>query len=203
MKKAIRLVSVLILCTVLTACRNTDFINLASFTDNYNKVRPDGSKIDFSSFYSEMKDETEILSFFPFNTDNVAVRLITDSKKQIGEARIIIRKADKNGNPISVSNIDFESFQTAASSTCSAFSNGEITDIPDKIVPKSISDLSADSEKTAESGSYYFIYRSNSLVSEIVIKNKWLSPVETTKKPENKEPFANMTETRSNTVPHK
>ena len=202
MKKAIRLVSVLILCTVLTACRNTDFINLASFIDNYNKVCPDEEKIDFSSFYSEVKEETEILSFFPTETNNVAVRLITDSKKQIGEARIIIRKADKNGGSVSVSS-DFLSFQTAAVSTCSAFSNGEITEIPDEIVPKSIPDFSADSEITAESGNYYFIYRSNSLVSEIVIKNKWLSPVETTRKPENKEPFANMTETRSNTVPHK
>ena len=82
-------------------------------------------------------------------------------------------------------------------------SNGELEEIPKEIVPDSLSDINGVSEKTGESGSFYFIYRSNRLASEIVIKNKWLSPVETTKKPENKEPFAEMTETRSNTVPHK
>lgn len=203
MKKAIRLVFLLLLCILLTACQNTDFINLFSFIENYNDVCQEERKIDFGSFTCETQKDHEILTFFPYATNNVAVRLISDSKQQIGEARIVLRKTDKSGNPVTVSESDLSGFQSAAQFTCYALSNGEIQAVPEKIIPKSTADLSGNNEKTESSGSFYFIYYSNQLVSEIVIKNQWLSPVETTKKPENKKPFAEMTETRSNTVPHK
>lgn len=203
MKKAIRLVFLLLLCLLLTACQNTDFINLLSFIENYNEICREEGKIDFGSFSVETQGDHEILTFFPFETNNVAVRLKSDSQQQIGEARIVLRKTDKSGNPITVSESDLTSFQSAAQLTCYALSNGENRSLPKEIIPESGSDLNGDTEKTASSGNFYFIYYSNRLVSEIVIKNQWLSPVETTKKPENKEPFAEMTETRSNTVPHK
>ena len=75
--------------------------------------------------------------------------------------------------------------------------------MPKAILPSSVADLKEETEKTAELQEYYFIYYSNSLVSEIIIRNNKLKQTETTKKPENKEPFAKMTETRKNTVPHK
>lgn len=203
MKKGIRLLFLSAAFLFLTACHNTDFMNLSSFIRNYNEVSPQEHVIDFGSFSVEEQGDGEILSFFPYESYHVAVRLIADLHKQIGEARIILRKSDKNGSAVSVSESDYINFKTAAKYTCYALSNGELEEIPKGIVPDSLSDINGVSEKTGESGSFYFIYRSNRLASEIVIKNKWLSPVETTKKPENKEPFAEMTETRSNTVPHK
>lgn len=203
MKKGIRLLFLSAAFLFLTACHNTDFMNLSSFIRNYNEVSPQEQVIDFGSFSVEEQGGGEILSFFPYESYHVAVRLIADSQKRIGEARIVLRKTDKSGNPITVSESDLTSFQSAAQLTCYALSNGENRSLPKEIIPESGSDLNGDTEKTASSGNFYFIYYSNRLVSEIVIKNQWLSPVETTKKPENKEPFAEMTETRSNTVPHK
>lgn len=202
MKNFMKSVMIVLLCVCLTACRSTDYINPASFIENYNKVCGE-EKIDFDSFIAETKGEKEIVCFFPFDRETVAVRLISNSKKQIEEIRVVLRKCDLSGNSMTIHDDDLKSFQSAGDFAVYAFSNGAVERLPDTIVPKSVSELSGDHEKTASDGSFRFVYYSNSVECVISVKNKWLSPTETTKKPENKEPFAQMTETRNFTVPHR
>ncbi len=203
MKKSAVIIMIIFLCFVLSACRNTDFVNLSSFIDNYNTVSEQENKIDFSSFVVDENENKQTVSFFPDGTDKMAVRLENDEFRQIGEARIVLRKADKNADRIELSEDDRNSFFNVCNKTAYAFSNGEITEIPAQIFPASVPDLFKESEKTKETGDYYFIYYSNSLVSEVIIRNNKLKQTETTNKPENKAPFAQMTQTRENTVPHK
>lgn len=203
MKKTAMLIMIVSMCFIFTACRNTDFVNLSSFIDNYNAVNEAENKIDFSSFVVDENENKQIVSFFPDGTDIMAVRLENDEFRQIGEARIVLRKADKNGDRIELIENDRNSFFNVCNKTAYAFSNGEITEIPAKIFPASVPDLFKESEITKETGDYYFIYYSNSLVSEVIIRNNKLKQTQTTNKPENKEPFAHLTETRENTVPHK
>lgn len=191
-----------LLCLSLTACRSTDYINLASFIENYNRVCGE-EKIGFDMFYTETKSEKEITNFFPSAKDTVAVRLIGNAKNQIEQVRVVLRKCDSSGNALSLQDDDLQSFLSAAEFSAYAFSNGAVECLPEPIAPKSVSQLSTDVEKTASDGSFTFVYYSNSVECVITMKNKWLSPTETTKKPENKEPFAQMTETRNFTVPHR
>ena len=203
MKKTAMLIMIVSMCFIFTACRNTDFVNLSSFIDNYNAVNEAENKIDFSSFVVDENENKQIVSFFPDGTDIMAVRLENDEFNQIGEARIVLRKADKNADKIKLTEDDRNSFFNVCNKTAYAFSNGEITEIPAQIFLASVPDLFKESEITKETGDYYFIYYANSLVSVVIIRNNKLKHTETTNKPENKAPFAQMTETRSNTVPHK
>ena len=84
-----------------------------------------------------------------------------------------------------------------------AFTGVKIYSFIECFFPASVPDLFKESEITKETGDYYFIYYANSLVSVVIIRNNKLKHTETTNKPENKEPFAQLTETRENTVPHK
>ncbi|MGN1444598.1 MAG: hypothetical protein ACI4XE_12200 [Acutalibacteraceae bacterium] len=203
MKKTAVLFLALSLCLVLSACRNTDFVNLSSFIDTYNSISDENGQIDFSALIIEKNENKEIASFFPDGTYKIAVRLENNEVKQIGEARIVLRKTDKNGNPIELSENDLNRFLVVCNQTVFALSNCAVSEVPQSIRPASVSDLKVETEKTAESPDYYYIYYSNSLVSVVIIRNNKLKQTETTKKPENKEPFAQMTETRENTVPHK
>lgn len=203
MKKTAMLIMIVSMCFIFSACRNTDFVNLSSFIDNYNAINEAENQIDFSSFVVDESENRETASFFPFQTYIVAVRLENDDLKQIGEARIVLRKTDKSANQLNLTENELNCFLQACNRTIFALSNREISEVPAKILPVSVSDLLKESEKTTEDGGYYFIYYSNSLVSEVIIRNNKLKQTETTNKPENKEPFAQLTETRENTVPHK
>lgn len=203
MKKTAAFILVLSMCFALSACRNTDFVNLSSFIDYYNTLCEEESQLDFSSFIVDQKDNKQTASFFPYGSYKITVRLENDEFKQIEETRIVLRKTDKNANRIVLTQEDLKNYLEACNKTVFAFSNCEITEVPKAVLPSSVSALAEETEKTAESQEYYFIYYSNSLVSEIIIRNNKLKQTETTKKPENKEPFAQMTETRKNTVPHK
>lgn len=203
MKKTAALILILSMCFALSACRNTDFVNLSSFIDHYNTLCEEESQLDYSSFIVDQNENKQIASFFPYGSYKITVRLENDEFKQIGEARIVLRKTDKNANRIELSDEDLKNYLEVCNKTVFAFSNCEINEVPKAILPSSVADLKEETEKTAELQEYYFIYYSNSLVSEIIIRNNKLKQTETTKKPENKEPFAKMTETRKNTVPHK
>ena len=203
MKKTVRLIFIISMCFALTACRNNDFVNLSSFIDHYNAVSEEENRIDFSDFLIDDSENKQTASFFPFGTYNIAVRLENDALNQIGEARIVLRKTDKNIHPLTLTENDLNCFLQACNKTVFALSNREISEVPEQILPASVSELLKENEKTADCGGYYFIFYSNSLVSEVIIRNNQLKQTETTGKPENKVPFAQMTETRENTVPHK
>lgn len=187
----------------LTACRNPDFVNLSSFIDGYNAMCEEGDRIDFSSFVLEKSETVQTASFFPFGGSLIAVRLESDNSKQIGEARILIRKTDEKTKERKPTEDELSLFLQACRNTVYALSNGGMYEIPASVMPSSASQLYEETEKTADADGYYFIYYSNKLVSEVIIRNSKLKQTETTKKPENKQPFAQLTQTRENTVPHK
>ena len=59
------------------------------------------------------------------------------------------------------------------------------------------------SEKTDKYKDYNFIYISNDICRELIIRNKWFFEEETTEKPENINSFLNTAPIRTETAPHR
>ena len=78
MKKTAALILILSMCFALSACRNTDFVNLSSFIDHYNTLCEEESQLDYSSFIVDQKENKQTVSFFPYGSYKITVRLEND-----------------------------------------------------------------------------------------------------------------------------
>lgn len=199
MKKIFKLTAVCCVFLMLTACTKSRFMNLGEFIDSFNTVS--ARQIDYFDFIRS--EENGGLCHEAYFADGVVVKLISGGDKKISECRIAAAKAGKGGEKLDMTQERFDSFISAVDSVCLAFTLGEAGDAAERFGLTAPQSLSAQCEKTAETDGFYLIYLSTPLVSEVMIYNKALHPVEPTEKPENKAPFDDIGETRGFTVPHK
>lgn len=199
MKKIIKLAAVLCVFLSLSACTESRFMNFGDFVGRYNELAE--APLDFADFIR--KEENGLLCHeLCLQENRVLVKLFSDGEKLISQCTIAVAKTDKNGNSAEISQSLAESFLSQANLVAKTFTGGECRAVSASLGLSGKDSLSAEREKTAEEGDFYFVYLSNSLLSEIIIYNKNLHPVEQTEKPENKAPFDDIGETRNFTVPH-
>lgn len=201
MKKLYSLLSLLLVFVFLSSCSHSEFLNLASFTENFSVLMP----LDLTDFikYQDESGEPVYLTYINCDGNTVLLKLLAEDDLKIKECRVSVSKYDEKGKKIKSFEEIKNSFQNVCSATISAYTYLNIEE-SDKIIGKLDITKNFDKknfEKTYENGSFNFAFLSNDLCLELIIKNKWINEIETTQKPENKNDFANNTSIRTETVP--
>lgn len=197
--------SVLLVLTFLTSCSESSFVNLAVFIENFNSLE-DEEILDFPDFTVSTGSGGETVYTRSFEKDGhtVLLRLTADDDKKITACRVVIPKRDKTGKKLKQSDERQKFFaQTAEKTICAftLFDDEKSKQIISSFDLSNSKTLKNEGEITKEEEGFYFIYLSNSLCSEFIIKNIWLCEIESTLKPESKGGFIEGTGIRTDTVP--
>ncbi len=201
MKKSCLILSLLLVFVFLSSCSHSEFLNLATFVENFSVLRP-LALTDFIKYDDESK-ETVYLTYINCDENTVLLKLLCESDLKIKECRVTASKYDEKGKKIKSFEKIKKSFQDVCSGTILAYTYLSKEE-GDKII-KNLDIMNnfekKNFEKTYQNENFNFALLSNDLCCELIIKNKWINETETTKKPENKNDFANNTSIRTETVP--
>lgn len=197
----------MLLCLLLTACTQSEFINLAQFIENFNAFKSDDS-IDFTDFsVSTGSGGESVYTYEPKDCEEkIIVRLVADDDLKISSCRVVLAKSDHTGQKLAYNKELHRVFYELCKRTVCAFTfcSGQESEALIEAFSLSLKQtLTKEGELTRQQGDYYYTYLSNSLCSEFIISNKWLCEMETTLKPESKNAFLNSTSVRTETVPHR
>lgn len=202
MKKILFIFVVGAVSLLLTSCSHSEYLDFASFVNNYNQ----NETLEFENFIS-YPDEQEGKTIYscPLKNGNntVLLTLVADNASRIEQCRITLAKCTENGEKNAPDENSKELFKKSCINTVSAFTY-ETPEISEKMLADfdfSKIDKADSFEQTKGEGSYYCILLTNELATEFIIKNKWLCEIEETQKPENKNDFAENTNIRTETVP--
>ncbi len=198
-------ISVFLMCLSIivgsiTACSKEEFINVLSFTDNFNKYSVE-QEIELTGYIIE----NNIWSMpFTDGTEAVLLRLVTDENGYIEHLRITLSKVDEEGKRSTVNEKRKNLFLSTVKKSVMAytwFSEKEADDIIEKMNLDNLSSYKKEGELNTDIGSFRFVYYSVGLCSVFSVYNIHLHPTEKTEKPESKPAFGNTTNIRTETVP--
>ena len=202
MKKLVSVFIIIPFTICLVSCTHSEYLNFASFVDNYNH----NDILDyqsFISFYDENKGSDIFSCTIRKEKSTVLLNLITDENSRINQCSITIAKCSENADKINLNSSDINNFKSVCKNAVSAYTYKTSDDSEKLLADFDFKKAAAtDSfEQTKGEGSYYMILLSNELSCEFIIKNRWLCDIETTQKPDNKNDFVENTSIRTETVP--
>ena len=174
-KGFICLVSVL----MLSACTQSQFMDLSGFIYNYNKVNDE--KIDFTDFYID----EERGSTYTFFGDGIILTLEA-ADGRITECRLSLPKLDIKGNKSETYGKDIGLFRQVLTGTLRAYCHYDRYSAEEVLGLLSLSDDASfykQGELTLKRGNFYFICYSDDITFQFRILNLYLTEVEPTKKP--------------------
>ncbi|MCM1544391.1 MAG: hypothetical protein NC110_03745 [Ruminococcus sp.] len=188
----------------LCACTKSEFMQLSAFIENYNRHQTE-QPLGFTDLLATTNSgQTFYNCFFSCGKNSVALRIIEDENKKIEQCRVILPKLDEKGKPLTLTDDMISLFCKTAANTLAAFTlctSEQAQAVINEFALTKPETFSAQGELTKQSGSFYYVYLSNSLVSEFIIYNKWLHEIESTNKPVSKVAYADTTKIRDETVP--
>ena len=195
-----------VLCAVmllnLCACRAQETIELTEFLARWNRVSE--QKLRVKDFYLE--DDAAQTRRFALLDGGLLLRLISTNDERLTEARLILPKAEADGSPRVPTEEQTTAFFNAAAALLYAlcnFSPERAKATATAFGLDSAALASKQGEQTAMVHPFQLTWLSNTLECAFVIDNTRLVKIETTRKPERKQPFDATTATRTDTVPHK
>ncbi|MCM1392063.1 MAG: hypothetical protein NC185_04730 [Ruminococcus sp.] len=204
MKKFLCIVITIIMMFGLCACTQSEFIELDTFIESYNKYQTE-QPLNFTDLMITTDGEQTIYNcFFPCETTSVTVRIIAHENKKIEQCRIIIPKLDEKGKQLNLTDEMLSLFVKTTENTICAFTScmhDEAAELVGEFTLNESETFSNQGELTKIKGSFYYVYLSNTLVSEFIIYNKWLHEIESTSKPVSKIAYADTTKVREETIP--
>ena len=204
MKKCVGLILIIPLILSLCACNQSEFVDLGAFVENFC-ARQTEQTLDLTDFKASSNGDGTIFNcFFPCGDSAVTARLFANPDQKIEQCRIIVPKLDENGNETDLGDEILALFlQTARNSVCGLTfcSQEEASRLTDEFRLSDRRVFSEQGELTKEKGDFYYVYLSNSLLSEFIIYNKRLHEIPSTKKPESKAAYGNTANIREETVP--
>lgn len=196
MKKACFTVLTLSFVFIFSSCVQNGNLNLSSFIEKYNELSI--QKITYTDFSCETVDEKSEYGYMP--NPYSLIKLICDNDN-IEECKVILSKYKSENEKTELSADDIEAFKSQTQKIVQTFTNFDISEI-NAILSELFNDFET-AEKTVQKGDYYFIYISNELCCEVILRNNLLKETETTEKPENKNSFSVTNGVRTETVPHR
>lgn len=204
MKRFISIFAAFFLMVGLCACSQSEFLELGGFIENYNREQAE-QPLNFTDLLvSSNNGQTEYNCFFPCGESGVTVRIFANENKKIEQCRIIVPKLNEKGQALNLTDEVLSLFAMTVKNTLGAYTfctAEQAQSIVDEFMLNCKETYKNQGELTKEKGSFYFVYLSNSLVSEFVIYNKWLHEIESTNKPVSKVAYADTTKVREETVP--
>ncbi len=180
----------LVLTVLLSACSKSEFMDLGSFIYNYNSVSQ--QDIDFTDFFFEKAEKRELKLI----NGSVLLTLKEASDGKIEQCRVMLTKVTQNGEVNENLSADCISFRNILKSTIEAFCGFDETTAEALIREFGLESEGAflkEGELTKKQGSFYFVYYSTSLTSQMMIYNTYLTEIEQTEKPVSK-PDLNKTQ---------
>ena len=199
MKKTI-LILIFVLIFTFNGCSESAEMNLSVFIDYYNTLSV--KEIDFTDFSGVTADNgnMEYLLSVKDNDSTILVKLIEEND-EIKECRVILSKLNNKLEKVEITEkYNDLFFRTVENVGCSFVRS------TDDVLLNIFESITADpdvSEKTDKYKDYNFIYISNDICRELIIRNKWFFEEETTEKPENINSFLNTAPITTETAPHR
>ncbi|MBQ5969857.1 MAG: hypothetical protein IJL52_07030 [Clostridia bacterium] len=202
MKRTVSLLLCAALLMSLCACRAQETIALTEFLARWNRVSDQPLRLE--DFFLE--DDVQQTRRFALLDGGLLLRLIADGDENLTEARLILPKAAPDGTPLLPTEDQITLFCDAAQAMLCAF-----CDLSPERANATAAAFGLDQtalvfrqgEQTAQIHLFYLTWLSNALECVFVIDNTRLVEIETTRKPERRQPFDATTATRTDTVPHK
>ncbi len=201
MKKLLpKIIAVVLLLAVLSACSRTEFTDIYGFTERF-----DYGNLNVTDFLYE-KDGEIYYTFFDRDNPRVMLKLICTAENKIDEVRIYLPKYDENADKRPVTAEDISLFIKVISSALKAFTGSDKAASEELINEMHLYEKKAyknEGELTKTKNNFHFIYHSASLGSEFIIYNTYLKQVPETEKPESRPMYGDTTKIRTETAPSK
>ena len=199
MKKTI-LILIFVLIFTFNGCSENAEMNLSVFIDYYNTLSV--NEIDFTDFSGVTADNGNMeYSLSVKDNDNIILVKLIEENDEIKECRVILSKLNNKLEKVEITEkYNDLFFRTVENVGCSFVRS------TDNVLLNIFESITADpdvSEKTDKYKDYNFIYISNDICRELIIRNKWFFEEETTEKPENINSFLNTAPIRTETAPHR
>lgn len=196
--KYLKMIIVLILISLLTACSKSSFMDLSVFIYNFNNASQ--QKIAFTDVTFETLDGITEYQVF---VDSLLICLTADESNKIFKVKLFMLKSEDETKNITQENAnDFtETLKNVIMSFCSYTEEQAKLLIQEFSLDKNDT-LRLNGELSKDTDMFKFVYFSNELANEMIIYNTALKEVESTKKPESRPYFAEVTSIRTETVPY-
>ncbi len=170
----------LVLVIMLGGCTKSQFMDLSGFVYNYNEVSDDSISItDFIYRKDEVRE-------YKLTDGNILITLREAPDGKIGQCRIMLLKLGEDGEISKSLSSDGEIFYDQTIKVIQAFCHYDRYSAEKLAGEFSLSkdaDFLIEGELTKKQDSFYFVYYSTALVSQIMIYNTYLAETEITKKP--------------------
>ncbi len=180
----------LLLMLLLAGCSKSEFMDLGGFIYNYNSVSQ--KDIDFADFFFQKAEMRELKLI----DGSVLLTLKEASDGKIEQCRVMLTKVTQDGKSIENLSDDCINFLSILKSSIEAFCGFDETAAETLISEfglESESDFLKEGELTKRQSSFYFVYYSTSITSQMMIYNTYLTEIEQTEKPVSK-PDLNKTQ---------
>lgn len=181
--KIIKIVLCFFIILSFTACGKCEFMNLYSFTENYNETSE--KPISITDFYFQNPLNSSYTAVLGSIGQEVLLTLKSEDSDIIEEATLSIVK-DKN-TPLDKNQI--ESFRNILKDLLKAYCSYDDDTAKEIINSFSLDDYETfikEGELTLKRENFYFVYYSTQLVSQLKIYNTYLHKIEVTEKPVSK-----------------
>ncbi len=155
-------------------------MDLGGFIYNYNSVAQ--KDIDLADFFFQ-KAETRELKLID---GSVLLTLKEASDGKIEQCRVMLTKVTqdgKNSENLSADCINFLSILKSSIEAFCGFDETTAETLIGEFCLESESDFLKEGELTKRQGSFYFVYYSTSITSQMMIYNTYLTEIEQTEKP--------------------
>ncbi len=190
-----------VLILLLAACRDTGGMDLSLFLERWNRWWETTLSLD--DFYLTAQPERS--DCFAVLEEGLLLRM-SGGETQIDAVRLILSKLLPDGRVRSLSSADRMAFFAAADALLGAYcalSPTQTQETLHTLLPQEDAAFFREGERTADIGDYHCVYLSAPLECVLIVQNRWLRPVVSTSKPDEKPAFDQTTQTRKETVPHK
>lgn len=199
MKKTI-LILIFVLIFTFNGCSENAEMNLSVFIDYYNTLSV--NEIDFTDFSGVTADNGNMeYSLSVKDNDNIILVKLIEENDEIKECRVILSKLNNKLEKVEITEKYNDLFFSTVENVGCSFVRST-----DDVLLNIFESITADpdvSEKTDKYKDYNFIYISNDICRELIIRNKWFFEEESTEKPENINSFLNTAPIRTETAPHR
>ena len=181
----------IIICFIIllsfVSCGKSEFMNLYSFTEHYNKTSSES--ISISDFCFQPDDKQCYTAFLGSEGAEILLTLKSEKTDIIEEIRLSLVKEQSRSPAISQTDLFIEILRNTLYAFCS-YTEEETENIISAFELGNPQTFIKEGELTLTVGNFHFVYYSTELISQIMIYNTYLHKIEATEKPVSKPYYA-------------
>jgi hypothetical protein len=169
------------------SCGKSEFMNLYSFTEIYNKTSRES--INISDFYFQPEDKHSYTAFLGDEVSEILLTLKSEETDIIEEIRLSLVKERSHSPAATQTDLFTRTLRNTLSAFCS-YTKDETDNIISAFELDNPETFIREGELTLTAGNFHFVYYSTELISQVIIYNTYLHKIEATEKPVSKPYYA-------------